>query len=119
MNESSKSPERARERNMKSFVVFCVCVVAVCALPPPPPHVQEKIARIADFINSFAGSKAELEAALVQNFQKDHDEMPAHITKEMIERFIDDVASKLTSTVMSGDDFKKFSAEQMAKKGKM
>ncbi|KAG5667077.1 hypothetical protein PVAND_015076 [Polypedilum vanderplanki] len=102
---------------MKSIVIFlCALIIAVTA--NPPPHVEEKINKIVEFINNFTGSKAELEAALVQNFQQDHEKVPEHVTKEMIENFIETVASKITSKVMTGDDFKKFAAQKMAEKGK-
>jgi hypothetical protein len=37
--------------------------------------------------------------------------------KEEVERFADAVASKLTGKVMSGDEFKKIVADQLAKRG--
>ena len=102
-------------------IIAIICVISfISAQPPPPPlppPVLEKITRISDFINNFAGTREDLEKALIANMDKDHGkDMAPNFPPEQIKMFIDMVASKLNGKVMSGDDFKAFVGKQMAER---
>jgi hypothetical protein len=99
-----------------SFLAIASIISFISAQPPPiPPPVLEKINKIAEFINNFSGSREELEKALIANMDKEHGkDMAPNFPPEMIQKFIEAVASKLNGKVMSGDDFKAFTNKQIS-----
>ena len=106
---------------MKSSIITIIAIICtlafISAQPPPPipPPVQDKINHIADFINNFKGSKEDLEKALIANMDKEHGkDMAPNFPPEKIQMFVDMVASKINSKIMSGDDFKAFTNKQIS-----
>ncbi|CAG9810165.1 unnamed protein product [Chironomus riparius] len=106
---------------MKSSIVALIAIIStlafISAQPPPPipPPVLEKINHISNFINNFSGTREELEKALIANMDKEHGkDMAPNFPPEKIQMFIDMVASKINSKVMSGDDFKAFTNKQIS-----
>lgn len=101
-----------------TIFIAIICTVSIISAQPPlpiPPPVQEKINHIADFINNFSGSRDELEKALISHMDNEHGkDMAPNFPPEKIQMFIDAVASKLTSKVMSADDFKAFTNKQIS-----
>lgn len=103
------------------IVIFAAffCINFISAQPPLPPPMLEKVNRIADMINNYQGTREDLEKIMIEKMDSDHGkDMPPPPPKEVIQVFIDSVASKLNGKVMSGDDFKEFAKKQMAARGK-
>lgn len=79
----------------------------------------QRVQKAADFINNFPGTREELEKALIEKIDKDHEahkDMPP-MPKEIIDKFIAAVAEKLNGKLMSPEEFKAFLEAKLAAKG--
>lgn len=101
---------------MKFFIVITIfLIIAFVTCQPPAMAFQDKVNHVVDFINKFQGTKEELENAILKKMEEKAEKLPKDVPKEAVDRFIEAVANRLESKVMTGEDFKKFAAEQAEK----
>lgn len=98
--------------------ILILAFIAITSAIPQPPSMEEKIEKVSNFINNFPGSKDDLMNAL-QTRMEEKSKDPNHKDwkKEDVEKFVDAVAAKLNGKVITGDEFKKFAAAQLAARG--